>query len=166
VATASDVSLVISCGAVALSLGAFLTTRWRDRRDLLLRVHQSLIAADQQRGRRSIYTMSANHARVEDLGDADYVLINNALASLNTLGIYYRRRYVRREDVLELWALPVVRLLRAAEPFLDHRDELAGTRTWPQLRAFAVDAEKYLQRQGVDVKAVETHVTELPNPGV
>jgi hypothetical protein len=166
VGTASDVSLVISSAALTLSLGAFLTTRWRDRRDLLLRVHESMTAATQQRGRRLIYDMSAKHTRVEDLSDDDYVLVNNVLASLNNLGLYYRRRYVRRKDILELWALPVVRLLRAAEPFLAHRDELAGTHTWPELRAFALDAEKYLQRQGVDVKAVRAHVTESPNPDV
>jgi hypothetical protein len=125
-----------------------------------------MIAADQQRGRRLIYDMNTKHGRVEDLSDDDYVSINNALASLNNLGIYYRRRYVRRKDMLELWALPVVRLLRAAEPFLAHRDELAGTRTWPELRMFALHAEKYLHRQGVNVKAVETRVTESPNPDV
>jgi hypothetical protein len=125
-----------------------------------------MIAADQQRGRRLIYDTSAKHTSVEDLSDDDFILINNALASLNTLGIYYRRRYVRRKDLLELWAVPVVRLLQAAKPFLDHRDELAGTRTWPELRALALDAEKYLQRRGTDVKAVETRVTESPNPDV
>jgi hypothetical protein len=164
VGTASDVSLVISSAALALSPGAFLTSRWRDRRDLLLRVHDRMTAADQQRGRRLIYDMSTKHKRVEDLSDEDYVSINNALASLNNLGLYYRRRYVRRKDLLELWALPVVRLLRAAEPFLAHRDELAGTHTWPELRTFALDAEKYLQRQGMDIKAVETRGTESPNP--
>jgi hypothetical protein len=125
-----------------------------------------MTAADQQRGRRLIYDMSTKQKRVEDLSDDDYVSINNALASLNNLGIYYRRRYVRREDLLELWALPVVRLMRAAEPFLAHRVELAGTRTWPELRTFALAAEKYLQRQGVEVKAVETRVTESPDSNV
>ena len=66
------------------------------------------------------------------------------------------------KDILELWALPVVRLLRAAEPFLAHRDELAGTHTWPELRAFAMDAENYLQRQGMDVKEVKARVAESP----
>jgi hypothetical protein len=135
--TASNVSLVISSAALALSLGAFLTSRWRDRRDLLLRIHDRMTAADQQRGRRLIYEMSEQHRRVEDLSDDEYASINNALASLNTLGLYYRRRYVRRKDILELWALPVVRILLAAEPFLAHRDELAGTR-WPELRTFAL----------------------------
>jgi len=130
VGTANDVSLAISSAALALSLGAFLTSRWRDRRDLLLRINERLITADQQRGRRLIYDMSEKHRKAEDLNEDEYVSINNALSSLNNLGIYYRRRYIRRKDILELWALPVVRLLRAAEPFLAHRDELAGTR-WP-----------------------------------
>jgi hypothetical protein len=161
--TASDVSLAISSAALALSLGAFLTSRWRDRRDLLLRIKEGLLTVDQQRGRRLIYEMSEKHRKVEDLSEDEYVSINNALSSLNNLGIYYRRRYIRRKDILELWALPVVRLLRAAEQFLAHRDELAGTR-WPELRTFALDAERYLQRHGVGVKAVGTRVAESSNP--
>jgi hypothetical protein len=163
VGTASYVSLAISSSALTLSVVALLASRWRDRRDLLLRINESMIAADQQRGRRAIYAMSAKHTRVEDLSDDEYDLINYALASLNALGIYHRRRYVRRDDLLELWALPVVRLLRAAEPFLVHRDELAGRYTWPELRAFALDAERYLERRGVNVKALEEGVTESPN---
>ena len=109
--------------------------------------------------------MSDEHTSVKDLSDDDFDLINYALASLNTLGMYYRRRYVRRKDVLELWAIPVVRLMQAAEPFLDHRDEVAGRRVWPDLRAFASDAKKYLDQRGVAVKAVEGRV-ESPNPDV
>jgi len=110
--------------------------------------------------------MSADHRRVEDLSDEDYTLINNTLASLNTLGIYYRRRYFRRRDVLDLWAVPVARLLRAAEPFLAYRDEEVGTRIWPELRAFAMDAERHLERQGINLKAIGTRTTGSPNPDV
>jgi len=88
VGTASDVSLAISSAALALSLGAFLTSRWRDRRDLLLRIHDRMTTADQQRGRPLIYDMSEKHRRVEDLSEDEYVSINNVLGSLNSLGIY------------------------------------------------------------------------------
>lgn len=156
-------TVVISTAALILSLAAFLTTRWRDRRDLLLGIHERLTTADQQHGRRLIYEMSERNLSVRDLSDDDYALINNALATLNNLGLYYKRRYIRRKDILVIWALAVVRLTRAAEPFLAHRDELIGTRSWPELRELAADAEKHLQRRKIDVKAVEARTTELPS---
>ncbi|MDX6389267.1 MAG: hypothetical protein QOJ73_330 [Streptosporangiaceae bacterium] len=145
-------SIVISFVALALSLSVFLHGRWRDRRDLILRIHEHLITADQQRGRRLLYAMTETRVRVEDLSEDDYVSINNALASLNVLGIYYQRRYVRRKDALELWGLPVVRALLAGDTFIAHRDAEQGMNSWPQLRAFAEDARKYAQRQGVTVQ--------------
>lgn len=156
-------TIAISTAALIISLIALLATRWRDRRDLLLRIHEHLVTADQQRGRRLIYIMSSERVRIEDLSDEDYVLINNALAALNVLGIYYQRRYIRRKDVLEFWALPVLRLLRAADAFLAHRDSFRQP-TWPQLRAFAADAQSYVQRHGMKVEIPEPWPATSPHP--
>ena len=148
-------TIVISVAALVLSLSGFLHGRWRDRRDLLLRMHEYLLAADQQRGRRLLYWMKENQILVKDLSDDEYVLINNALSSLNLLAIYYQRGYVRRKDVLELWALPVARALLAGAAFLAHRDaEQGGTLIWPQLREFGKDSEKYAQRTGMTISPV------------
>jgi hypothetical protein len=38
-----------------------------------------------------------------------------ALASFNTIGFLYRKRYVPRSDVVDLWGLTTVRAYRAAE---------------------------------------------------
>jgi len=148
-------TVAISVAALAVSLSALLATRWRDRRDLLLRMHERLITTDQQRGRRLVYKMSESGMRVEDLTDEQYELVNNALASLNTLGIYYQRRYVRRRDLLEIWSEALVSLLRPAETFLAHRDALPGGGRWPQLQVLAHDARQYLRQQGKDLEAIE-----------
>jgi hypothetical protein len=140
-------SILISIAALTLSLSVFLHSRWRDKRDLILRIHEHLVTADQQRGRRLLYRMKETQARVEDLSDDDYVLINNALASLNVLGIYYQRRYVRRRDALELWGVQILRVLLAGEVFIAYRDVEQRMRSWPQLHVMAKDARKYAQRQ-------------------
>ena len=139
-------SIAISIAALAVSLSAFLSTRWRDRRDLMLRVHERLVTRDQQRGRRLVFEMSEKKTQVEDLGADDYELINNSLAALDVLGIYYKRRYIRRKDALEIWAAQVLRVVRAAQPFLKHRDALSRGSTWPHLLAFAEDAQSYIER--------------------
>jgi hypothetical protein len=141
-------SLAISIVALALSLSTFLASRYRDRRDLMLRVNERLTTPDQQRGRRLVYEMASANVRVEDLSDEQYSLINNAIGALNILGIYYQRRYIRRKDVLEFWGLNVVRIHAAGEFFLTHRRGLTGEMPWPQLDLLARDARAFLTRNG------------------
>lgn len=159
-------TVALSAAALAVSLSSFLVNflaaRRRDRRDLLLRMHERLTTADQQRGRRLLYVMSESGKRVEDLSDQDYELVNNALASLNTLGLYYRRRYVPRAALLELWAETLVRLMRPAEPFLAHRDAIRVGSIWPHLRVLAEDSRKYLRKHGRDPAVVEASAGRRP----
>src|SRR6266567_209788 len=126
-------SIAISVAALVFSLAAFQYGRWRDRRDLLLKIHEHLVSADQHRGRRLLFTMKETQIRVEDISEEDYLLINNALAALNVLGIYYRRRYIRRKDVLELWAVPVLRAVLAGQAIMARRDTENGMPIWPHL---------------------------------
>jgi hypothetical protein len=155
-------TVAISIAALAVSLSTFMTTRWRDKRDLLLRVHERLITPDQQHGRRLIYGKVARGIPPETLDEDERTAINNALTTLDAVAIYYRRRYIRRKDLLELWALTVVRLVRAAEPFLAHRNELLGTDSLPSLQAFAGDAEQYLARKGTPIKAIDPRASGSP----
>jgi len=145
-------AIAISLAAVVVSLSAFLHGRWRDRRDLFLRINEHLVSPDQQHGRRLLYAMKEKPTPVKDLSAEDYLAINNALAALNVLAIYYLRRYVPRKDVLELWALPVLRALLAGDAFLAHRDAQQGTPIWPQLRKLGKDAKQYAQRERVSIQ--------------
>jgi hypothetical protein len=97
--------------------------------------------------------MKETQKRVEDISDDDYILINNALAALNVLGIYYLHRYIPRKDVLELWAVPTLRAFMAADVFISYRDAENGMPTWPHLREFCEHARKYTQRAGLVVQA-------------
>lgn len=66
-------TVAIAVAALAVSVSTVLANRWHDRRDLMLRVHERLVTAEQQRGRRLLYAMRDADMRVEDLGDEDYV---------------------------------------------------------------------------------------------
>jgi hypothetical protein len=157
----ADVSVVVAAAAFAVSLSTFLINRRRDRRDLFLRLHERLASVDQQRGRKLIHErLRRQHKLVEDLGD-DYEAINNALAMLNVACFYYARRYISRKDWLEIWSVPIVRAIDAAEPFLAYRDaQVGGARTWPEMRQFAADARKYLQQHGQEAELADHPVTE------
>jgi len=163
----ADVSVAVAAAAFAVSLSTFLINRRRDRRDLFLRLHERLASVDQQRGRWLIHErLGRQHKRVEDLSD-DYEAINNALATLNIGCFYYVRRYISRKDWLEIWSVPIVRAIDAAQPFLAYRDALVGgARTWPEMRQFAADARKYLQQRGREAELADHSVTEsLPGSG-
>jgi len=44
--------------------------------------------------------MSASGTNVDDLSEADYTVINNALSSLANMAIYYQRRSISRKGML------------------------------------------------------------------
>lgn len=135
-------TVAISLAALAISVIAIFlsvaTGRARDRRDLLLRLHEYLSTPVQQRGRRLVHAMSENNREVSDLTDEEYSLINSALASLDVAAMYWERRYMPRDAFLEAWAQPLVSLMRSARAFLAHRDALPGGCTcngWPARQA-------------------------------
>ncbi|WP_344450096.1 hypothetical protein [Actinocorallia aurantiaca] len=115
-------------------------------------MHEQLVSPDRQRGRRLLYQMAKDGRSVEDLTPEEYELINNSLAYFDVLGIYYKNRYIRRKDVMEIWALPLVRLMQVAQPFLNHRDTDQGVPIWPRLRALHADAQRHLERHQVPIR--------------
>jgi hypothetical protein len=142
-------SLLVSVAAMVVSLSAFLHSRWRDRRDLLLRFHEQLITPERQRGRRLLYEMLEKQRSIDDLSSDEHRLINNTLSMYNLLGMYYQRRYVRRGDVLELWAVALVRMAPASQMFLDHRADQVGARNFQALRMMQADAHHYLDHRQI-----------------
>ncbi|WP_147339721.1 hypothetical protein [Actinomadura spongiicola] len=57
--------------ALALSLGTFAYDRARNKHDLLLNLHDRLVTADQQEGRRLLYLMAEEQRQVEQLTQVD-----------------------------------------------------------------------------------------------
>jgi|HubBroStandDraft_5_1064220.scaffolds.fasta_scaffold71487_2 hypothetical protein len=158
----ADLSIAISAGALGVSLSTLVISRYRDRRDLLLKVLDRLTTPEQQNGRRLIHQMASAGVNIDDLTSEQYTQMNNAFATLNVLSIYYQRRYLRRKDVLALFALNVARIYRDGEAFLSHRRAFAGITPWPELDALAEDATTYLQRRGFGQE--RTSSEDFPEP--
>ncbi|WP_405552993.1 hypothetical protein [Streptomyces sp. NBC_01171] len=67
------------------------------------------------------------------------------------------------KDVLELSAVPLVRLKYAGGAFLEYRDsQVAGIPTWPRFRRLADHAEAYLRARGVDVARLTGATPAVP----
>jgi hypothetical protein len=136
----------IAAAALVVSLSTFFVSRWRDRRDLFLRIHERLASVDQQQGRRLIHQLLREDQKaISDLDPQQYSLINHTLSNLNVACFYYCRGYVRRDDMLDIWGLALVRTCDAAQPFLTYREsENEGVQPWPELTAFVHDAREHL----------------------
>ncbi|MFJ5013765.1 hypothetical protein [Streptomyces griseoluteus] len=155
-------SVVISVAAVVISVLSLYVARRKDRRDALLKLHESLISPELQHGRRTVFLMYERGVRVEELSGEEHAVVNRALAAFDVVGLYCHKGYVSERDILELWAVPLVRLKYAGRAFLEYRDaQVAGMSTWPRFRRLADHAETYLRGRGVDVARLTG-----PTPGV
>jgi hypothetical protein len=131
-------SLVISLTALFLSAFVFLHNRWASKRDLLLKIHEQLLASDRQHGRRVLFELLERGGKVTDLSAGDFLAVNHALASLDLMSFLFVKRYIPRADAIALWGLTGTRLFRAAmeTDFLALRDKQHGADIWPYLRQF------------------------------
>ncbi|HWC83878.1 MAG TPA: hypothetical protein VG756_28300 [Pseudonocardiaceae bacterium] len=139
-------TLAISLTALIFSMFVFVQNRRSNRRDLLLKVHDQLLAPERQRGRRALFEMGEKGQRPEDLAPDEFVIVNHALASLDMLGYLFYRRLVPRRDVVAMWGTTAMRACRVAQDtgLLTMRDTQNQMRVWPYLRYLAawMDARK------------------------
>jgi hypothetical protein len=78
------IGTVISVVALGVSLFVLVDSRRRDRRDLLLKLHEQLNAQDRSIGRRLLYRLAGQP--VESWGDDQFDRVNNALAYFDVIG--------------------------------------------------------------------------------
>ncbi|BDH07932.1 MULTISPECIES: hypothetical protein [Streptomyces] len=157
-------SVVISVVAVVISVLSLYVARRKDRRDALLRLHESLISPELQHGRRALFLMHERGAGVAELSPEDYAVVNRAFAAFDVVGLYCHKGYVSEKDILELWAVPLARMKHAGAEFLAYRDsQVAGMiPTWPRYRRLADRAEAYLRAKGVDVAGLTAPTPPVP----
>jgi hypothetical protein len=105
-----DVAAWFAIPAFIVSAAAFGFTRYTDRRNLLLRIHELLLDLPIQRGRRLVHRVAAADGW-DDLDENERELINRALAMFDVLGFYVAKRYVEFDDANDLWG-PAVTLMR------------------------------------------------------
>lgn len=158
------VAILISVVALLFSATVFFYNRRASRRDLLLRVHEDYLKADQQQGRGDLFVAYEVGVDFEDdegladsyrLGSDKFRSINHAVSYMDVMGYLFFRGYIPRRDAHALWGITVARVQYAAEGtrFLALRDRLYGQEIWPHLRHFAAC---------VRIKAGEGFMSHLP----
>jgi hypothetical protein len=136
---AGYVTLGISLTALVFSVFVFVHNRRSTRRELLLKVHEQLLAPERQRARRALFEMGEKAQGPEDLTSDEFTTVNHALASFDMLAYLFYRRLVPRHDVVAMWGTTALRACRVAEEtgMLAMRDEQNQMRVWPYLRYLA-----------------------------
>jgi hypothetical protein len=93
-------SLAISLSALFLSAFVFLHNRRANKRDLLLKIYEQLLAPDRQHGRRVLFELLERGGKAADLSADDFLAVNHALASLDLMSFLFVKRYIPRADAV------------------------------------------------------------------
>jgi hypothetical protein len=141
-------SIALSVIALIFSIYVFINNRTRDRRDILMKMHDLLISDDLQRGRYLLFDKVVDEDSVDRLSDQDYRDINRAIAAFNLLGIYVKNGYVREQDVMDAWGRSIYRSWITAQPFLSHREKRHGYPVAVYFGSLAKRASEVLAKNG------------------
>ena len=145
-------SIAISILALGFSFFAFFDRRRKDQRDIFLQMHQLLISEDLRRGRFILFQKVTDEESVESLSDNEWRDIDRALATYSALGLYIANGYVKERDVMDLWARPICRAWKAAQPYIAYRERLQGSSSWKYFGFLAERAQQELSRTGGDLE--------------
>jgi hypothetical protein len=141
-------SLAVSVFALSFSIYVFAVSRFRDRRDMFLKIHELLYSDDLQRGRITLFTKITDVSSVGELTDQEYRDVTRVLGAYNALGLYIRNGYVNERDVLNSWAESSYRAWSCAKPFREYRERRKGFMPWTNLDLLARKAEAALHEKG------------------
>src|SRR5215813_14020195 len=145
---ATVLSIALSIVALTFSIYVFVDSRVRDRRDVLMKMHELLISNELQRGRYLIFDKVVDEDSVDRLSGQGYRDINRAIAAFNLLGIYVKNGYVNERDVMDIWGYSIYRSWIAAQPFIVHREKRNGYQGMTYFGFLAERAKETLARSG------------------
>lgn len=126
--------IVVSCIALGFSVFAFLEGRARHKRDLFLKIHELLISEDQYQGRQLLLMGGFDDVSIEGLPIDKRANISRAIGAYDTLGLYLRRGYLIKEDVMSMWGDPACRAWDAARPFVARRERRSRLPAYPHFK--------------------------------
>jgi hypothetical protein len=146
------VAIAISTAALVLSIAVFIRNRQQDKRNLLIKMHELLTSDRYQRGRALLFEKVVTETSIEQLSPEEYRDINAALSGFSLLGLYLKNGYVSNRDVMEAWAISIVRTCKAAGPLLAHRESGEGLNPHVGLPPLAEKAQEYLTGKGIELE--------------
>ena len=165
----STIFTVLSPAAVVGGVALWRTHRV-DQRNLLLRVHERLIDPEMQQGRRLLHRHAEDGVAWWDATEPDLEQdrdkINASLAFFDTVGWYVKRKHIKADDLLALWAVPIQRAWRRSKhPYVMYRREREGWDCWPFFEFLADRSEQYLRENGhEDALKALPEWAKLPEP--
>jgi hypothetical protein len=137
------VSIILSAIAVTFSFIVLIDGRRRNKRDAFLNIHEHLISEDQYRGRQLLLSQTFDDATIENLTLSDRANISRAMAMYDLLGLYLRRDYLIKDDVIEMWGNAAYRAWLKAQPFVERRTRRTGIPAYQNFRYPADLGERY-----------------------
>jgi len=136
-------STVISLIAVGISAIVFAEGRTRHKRDMFLRIQETMISEESYRGRQLLLSQAFTEKSINDLDHSRRAEVSRTLALFDTMGMYLDRGYLVEDDVLTMWGTRVVRVWNAAQPFIRRRErQTPGIRAYPYFQHLVERAQK------------------------
>lgn len=135
-------SVVLALIAISLTLFTVVLSRRQRRQEIFLRMHDLLTSPEMQEGRRNLY-ISSRSGQYPEEDSEEYRQMNRALSTLDTLGMYIRRRIVSEDWILYSWHRSLRDVSVAARGFADRRNSRHRWYPWPDLWFLLDLAQKY-----------------------
>lgn len=136
-------ALFVSAGALILGVVNFLQAHRRDKRDLFLRLHETLVEPDVVAGRRALYKVKSEDDAEAVCGNEEIsTRIYRALAMFDVLGLYVESRWIDERTVLREWSNSLVRSREPARLWIAKRYEGVQWHSWPHYTSLAEKAAR------------------------
>jgi hypothetical protein len=134
-------ALVVSAAALSLGMLNYRRARRLDKRDLFLRLHESLLDPDVVAGRRALYEIKdvpSAAALVYETGTLTQVY--RALAMFDVLALYVENGWIDEATVLDEWGNSLSRSIEPSQHFIAARYQTIQWHSWPHYRRLAAKA--------------------------
>jgi hypothetical protein len=136
-----NLGVLIATVAVGLSFATALLNRRQRQEDMYLRVHETLIDIDMQRGRLALHQVGVS-GRLPPEGGDEFARISRTLSVHNAVAIYVRRGIVPRRWVLDEWRNTLCDMRRGMTIFKEYRQSTYGWLVLEELDGLIASAEQ------------------------
>ncbi|RSM37674.1 hypothetical protein DMB66_59455 [Actinoplanes sp. ATCC 53533] len=142
-----NLGIFIATIAVGLSFATVVLGRRQRRQDMYLRVHETLIDVQMQRGRRLLHRCAVDGALPPEESD-EFAIVSRTLSVHNAVAIYVRRGIVPQRWVLAEWRNTLCDMRRGFTLFRAYREETYGWQVLVELDTLISSAEKATLKSG------------------
>ena len=139
----SGVSAFLALCALALGIVNFRRAQTLDKRDLFLRLHETLVEPEAVAGRRALYSIkTSKDAELACMNEKTSSQIYRALAMFDVLALYVESHWVDEKTALKEWSNSLTRSREPAALWLEQRYMDVQWHSWPHYQALATKAAR------------------------